>query len=132
MSEPASPKTRPAPLVVWVLLLLNLALLSIGNYLVPVVAGVDFTPFELAGPPFFLVVLPASALLVRFRHSAAALAIVVLHAAALAAFIGRFLGSAPAVLVVAAYTVGGILAAYIAKHKTASTSPSTSGHSRLA
>jgi hypothetical protein len=90
--------------MVWVLLLASAVMLFVGNQVFPVVEGVDFTPFEAAGAPFFLVVAPAAALLAWLKHSTPALAFVVVHATVLAALVARYLGTGPAVLVLLGYS----------------------------
>jgi len=111
--EPVSPRT-PA-LVVWTELCVGALVLFVGNRSVPEGAHIDFTPFELSGPVFFLLVVPAALLLTRFGYTTVALAIVLCHGAALTVFIGRFIGVVPALLASIGYILPAIAAWSVAR-----------------
>jgi hypothetical protein len=94
---------------VWLLWVVSFLVLSLGNQIVREVEGLDFTPFEIGGLPFFVVVLPVSILLVVFGYWHEAMILLPVHASALAALIWKFLGWRAAGVALAAYFVGSVV-----------------------
>jgi hypothetical protein len=105
-----SPSAYTARSIAWAVTIASFALLFVGNMTIPEVRGVDYTPFELAGPPFFVVVVPAVMILGRYRHWRAAVIAPLIHGCALTALMGHFLGWRAAGVAVAVHALAGLAA----------------------